>query len=223
MLSSLRPSLVRFVVGPAALVSLAAEAHAGEPLGRPDTSFDGADWTFAFLAGDAAGAAGALVGGAIGAAAAGSCTDDGDSDQLFGDCFLHGVGETILGAGLGSIVGGAGGIYAYGQLSGHRGSYWAAAGGWTVGLLGGAGVMALAGDADQEAIGWAALLTLPALGGTLGYVLSLEGDEGGEVPVAALISVDGGRVAMGVPDIGLHVGRDGGVERVDLRLFGGRL
>jgi hypothetical protein len=188
-----------------------------------DGVFDAGDWTLSVLAGNAGGALGAAVGGALGYGLAGNCQDDGDSDSLFGDCFLHGYGEAFIGGGLGSIVGGAGGIYAYGQGTGHRGSYWAAAGGWTLGLVGAIGLGVAASDSDAgSAIGWVALFTLPALGGTAGYALSLEEGPAAPSPVGGLLEFQDGVLRMGVTDIDVAFDEAGDVERVDLTVVGGR-
>lgn len=188
-----------------------------------DGHFDAADWTFGVLAGSASGAVGAALGGSLGLGLAGSCEEDPDTSGLFGDCFLHGVGETMIGATFGATFGGAAGIYAYGESSGHRGSYWAAAGGYTLGLVGAAGVTALAADSDAHLpLAWIAFLTLPALGGTAGYVLSLDEGTPGPMPVGGLLEVNAGDLRLGVPNVGVTLDPMGELERVDLTLVGGR-
>lgn len=213
----------------AAALGATAPAQAAEPepaRAHLDNHFSALEWTGAVLSGDAAGLAGGLIGAEIGIAAAGSCDPDARSDSDddgfdFGPCFLHGFGEAMIGAGIGSTFAGAGGVYAFGELTGHHGSYWAAAGGWAVGLAGSLGVIA-ATDGDSEAAGIVSLALLPALGATAGYVLTLESDgPDGPPPVGALLEVDGG-VRLGAPDVSVSLDREGDVDRVDVRLVGGR-
>jgi hypothetical protein len=190
-----------------------------------DGHFDAADWTFGVLSGTAGGAVGAVLGGSLGLALAGTCEEDPNTSGLFGDCFLHGVGETMIGATFGATFGGAAGIYAYGESSGHRGSYWAAAGGYTLGLAGAAGIGALFADSDAgSALTWVALLTLPALGGTAGYALSLEDGtpDYAPPPVGGLFEVNNDTLNLGVPNVAVTLDPLGELERVDLTLVGGR-
>lgn len=90
-------------------------------------------------------------------------------------------------------------------------------------MLAAGGLGVLAADLDAgPALTWAALFTLPALGGTLGYVLSLEDGGGADRPHhGALIEVDEGAVRMGVPDVGVTLDRAGRFERADVRLMAG--
>jgi len=210
----------RFIIGILVpLSSLGASAHAGEPqLGdtRYDDSYSVGDWGASFLAGNAGGALGGFIGNELFAAAAGLYAEEGDFERV-----------QVLGIAIGSTLGGAGGIYAYGELSGHSGNYWAAAGGWTVGLAGAVGVLLLAPGMSNDAatsgaIGLTALFTLPVLGGTLGYVLSLDSGGDGRIPMGGLIDLDGGEVRLGVPEIGVSLDAAGDLERVDVRLAGGR-
>ena len=188
-----------------------------------DSEFSAGDWTLSVLSGTAGGALGVLVGAPLGLAMAGSCS--GESSGLFGGCFMHGASEAALVGGIGSIFGGAGGIYLYGQSTGHRGSYWAAAGGWTLGLAGSVGLVAVMADSDSDAvmgIAAASIVILPALGGTAGYVLSLEKGEPGPMPVGGLVEVHEGGPRLGVPNIDVALDQAGAIERVDVRLVGGR-
>ncbi|MFO0744664.1 MAG: hypothetical protein U1F43_03185 [Myxococcota bacterium] len=213
------------------LAPLAARAAEPRPLPaapaptRYDARFSAAEWVGAFFAGDAAGTAGALVGGAIGYGLAGSCVDDGsessDGDwQIFGPCAFHGLGEAVIGGSVGSIFGGAAGVYAFGEATGHHGSYWAAAGGWTLGLAASFGLMA-ATDPDETPVGVVSLFVLPALGATAGYVLTL--DDGGPigVPTGSLVELDRGSLRLAPPDIRISRGENGNLERVDIGLVGG--
>jgi len=196
-------------------------AHAAER--APDPDYSAGDWIASFLIGNAAGTAGGFIGAGIGYGLAGECHEVDDDDSFFGPCAFHGLGEAAIGGLLGATFGGAAGIYAYGELTGHDGSYWAAAGGFAVGLLAAGGITALATEADAPALSVAAVFTLPALGGTLGYVLSLDDGGGSDRRYqGALIEVDEGRVYMGVPDVGLTLDEAGRFERADLRIMSGR-
>lgn len=206
----------------AAITSTTARAQApADP--RPDPDYSAVDWVASFFIGNAAGTAGALAGGGLGYALAGDCDETRDDDSFFGPCAFHGVGEMVIGGTLGATFGGAAGIYAYGELSGHDGSYWAAAAGFAGGLLVTGGFGVLVSDLEAgPAMTWAALFTLPALGGTLGYVLSLENGGGTDVPRhGALIEVDEGALRLGVPDVGVRLDAEARLERVDVRLMAG--
>ncbi len=188
-----------------------------------DGVFGAGDWTLSFLAGNALGALGAVVGGAVGWGLRGENCENRVDDHFFGDCFLIGTGRSFIGGGLGSVVGGAGGIYAYGEATGHRGSYWLAASGWTLGLLGALGLGAASSDSDAgTTVTWVALLTLPALAGTAGYALSLAEGTPGPIPVGGLLEVNAGEVQLGVPNLDVTQDMQGNFERFDLTLVGGR-
>jgi len=208
----------RSFIGSLLIVSLSSlPAHADVEIPeRPDAHYSVGDWAASFFIGNAAGAIGALAGGAIGYAAAGDC----ESDAAFG-CLFHGWAPAALGGGLGLTFGGAAGVYAYGELSGHDGNYWAAAGGFAIGLAASLGLSALFADTEADsAIAYGTLFTLPVLGGTLGYVLTL--DDGDDVTRhGALLELDGGTLRLGMPDVGVTLGADARVERVDVRLIGG--
>lgn len=200
----------------------ALPARAAEPF--PDAHYSAGDWVGSFFAANAAGTVGALAGGGIGYALAGECHEDEDDESLFGGCFLHGFGEAAIGGMIGATFAGSAGIYAYGELTGHDGNYWAAAGGFAVGLVASLGLGVLVADTEVgSAMTWGALFTLPALGGTLGYVLSL--DDGGQPDAphhGALIEVDEGAFRLGVPDVGVTFDDTARLERVDVRLMAGR-
>lgn len=88
-----------------------------------ENHFDGWDIALGALAGVAGFSVGAFGGGAIGAASAGGCARDRSDHSLMGNCFLHGLGETLLGGVIGGTFGAAGGIYAHGEFSGHDGGF----------------------------------------------------------------------------------------------------
>lgn len=210
-------------------MSMSAPAFAHEPqpivsVEQPiDGEFSAGDWALSFLSANAGGALGGMVGGALGYGIAGECHDDGDNTTLLGPCFLHGTGQAMLVGSVGTIFGGAAGIYAYGEGTGHRGSYWAAAGGWTLGLASAIGIGALASEADEgSAVLVVALFTLPALGGTAGYALSLEDGTPGPLPVGGLLEVNAGELRLGVPNVDVTLDALGELERIDLTLVGGR-
>lgn len=210
-------------------MSMSAPAFAHEPqpivsVEQPiDGEFSAGDWALSFLSANAGGALGGMVGGALGYGLAGECHDDGDNTTLLGPCFLHGTGQAMLVGSVGTIFGGAAGIYAYGEGTGHRGSYWAAAGGWTLGLASAIGIGALASEADEgSAVLVVALFTLPALGGTAGYALSLEDGTPGPLPVGGLLEVNAGELRLGVPNVDVTLDALGDLERIDLTLVGGR-
>lgn len=210
-----------------ASLSAPALAHDPHPLvsfEQPiDGEFSAGDWALSLLSANAGGALGGMVGGALGYGLAGECHDDGDNTTFFGPCFMHGTGQAMLVGTVGTIFGGAAGIYAYGEGTGHRGSYWAAAGGWTLGLASAIGLGALAAEADEgSAVMVVALFTLPALGGTAGYALSLEEGTPGPMPVGGLLEVNAGELRLGVPNIDVTLDALGDLERVDLTLLGGR-
>ena len=224
----MRPLILSLPLSFSLAFSTASHAHDPQPRLVSheviDGEFDGADWTFGVLSGTAGGAVGAVLGGSLGRGLAGTCDEDPETSGLFGDCFLHGVGETMIGATFGATFAGAAGIYAYGEASGHRGSYWAAAGGYTLGLVSAAGVTALASDSDAHLpLAWLAFLTLPALGGTAGYVLSLEDGtpDYAPPPVGGLFEVNNDTLNLGVPNVAVTLDPLGELERVDLTLVGG--
>lgn len=84
----------------------------------------------------------------------------------------------------------------------------------------------LGGNEDVNAgVAITALLTLPALGGTLGYVRTL--DKGSDEPIPSgglidLIDLNGGSVRLGVPDVSVSLDARGEIDRVDVRLVGAR-
>jgi hypothetical protein len=202
--------------------SLASSASAA-PV---DSEYDGADWGYSILSGVGGGLAGGLLGGLLGYGLAHDDTTCDENDSLacpFSSVALTGAAAGVFG-GLGLTFGSAGGVYAYGELSGHSGNYWAALGGSAAGVLGAFGVYALFSEVSDDA-GKAAFITsgliLPAVLGTWTYALSL--DEGGEgrIPTGGLIDVDDGVVRLGVPEVGIAMGREG-FERVDVKLVGAR-
>lgn len=203
--------------------AFAHDLHPTVPFEQPiDGEFSAGDWALSFLSANAAGVLGGLVGGALGFGLAGKCHDDGDNTSFFGPCFMHGTGQAMMVGSLGTIFGGAGGIYAYGQGTGHRGSYWAAAGGWSLGFASAIGLGALAEDGTGSAVMVVALFTLPALGGTAGYALSLETGTHDRMPVGGLLELDAGELRVGVPKVDVTLDPGGDIERIDLTLVGGR-
>lgn len=211
----------------ASLSATSSHAHAPQPIVSVEQPIDGefsaGDWALSFLSANAGGVLGGMVGGALGFGLAGECHDDGDNTTFFGPCFMHGTGQAMLVGSIGTIFGGAAGIYAYGEGTGHRGSYWAAAGGWTLGLASALGIGALAAEADEgSAVMVVALFTLPALGGTAAYALSLEEGTPGPMPVGGLLEVNAGELRLGVPNVDVTLDALGDLERIDLTLVGGR-
>lgn len=217
----------------AALVpALAATPAAAAPSGTVVASaranhFDGDDVAVSALGGIAGLGFGLLVGGAVGEAAAGSCVERDDDTSLFGDCFLHGVGETVLGASIGGTLGAAGGVYMVGELTGHDGSFAATLGGSSLGTLAGFGFIALAGDVDddvQSGILTGLGLALPVAGALVAYGLSNDphDDDTGVTSGALLDLSRDGHLRLAVPAVGLSLPREGEVV-VALPLLGGAL
>lgn len=101
-----------------------AETSILQPAWPPiDDSYSTTDWAWSYLAGTAGGAVGALALGSLSYAASGACVDDGERDGFLGNCFDQNVAPSVVGRVVGSTFRGAGGIYLYGELSGHRGRY----------------------------------------------------------------------------------------------------
>lgn len=173
----------------------------------PPARWSSGDWVWAVLAGDAGAALGATVGGALGYAMAGECTEteDPDDESALGPCFLHGLGHMLVGGLVGGSLGAAAGVSLYGRSTSRPGgSYWSALGGFGLGLLAAAAVTALPmlaaepGEAGS-ALGGLAVAVLPSLGASIGYHRSAPGG----VPVAGL--APGALLGYG-PDEGLRPG-----------------
>lgn len=179
--------------------------------------FDGSDIALGAVAGAAGLGVGILLGGVVGLDMARDCND----------CESRGLTEAAVGAGIGGTLGAAGGIYAYGELSGHDGSFLATLAGTTLGSLASVGVLALSFGVEEDVpqgllIGLA--IALPVAGGLLGYGLSNDphSDDSG-VTSGALVDISReGRVRLAIPAVGVSFPRDGELV-VALPLIGGAL
>ena len=178
--------------------------------------FTAGDWVLGGLSGAGFGIAGTIAGGYIGYQLAGGCEKDEDDTSFLGNCFLHGLGEMVIGGTVGFAVGGPLGIYLYGQGRGFNGRYWPTAGGYLVGVLAGG---LLAGASGSEA-----LIVLPVLfaqiGGVWAYKSSITSGPPESPRSGALLDLS--------PDEGLRLSipavswtRRQKEERISVQLLGG--
>ena len=126
-----------------------------------------------------------------------------------------------------ALTGIAGGIYAYGELSGHDGSLVATLLGTTLGSAASLGLFVLVADNDDKAgavVLFGSAVLLPIAGGLIGYGLSNDAHEpDADVTSGALIDISrGGQVRLAVPAMGVSFPRDGGFA-IALPLIGGAL
>lgn len=191
----------------ASLVALPAAA-------APSTPFDGGDWTWSLLAGTGGGAALGFAGGVLAAVA----VNDGPED------FADLVAGVFIGMPLGADAGATGAVFAYGQLSGHDGSFMATLAGGTVGALVGLGLFlgSVSLSSDLLPLGLFFMAGAPAAGATGGYVLSLEaGPDEAEVAGALLDWAPAHGLRLGVPLVQTAADAEGHFA-VGLPLLGGR-
>ncbi len=210
----------------ASTLSLSITASASTALATPafDAEYSPKDWGYSLLSGIGGGVAGGMLGGLLGFGLAGpsDCKESDGSLCPIGMVPVAAISTTVFG-GLGLTFGSAGGVYAYGELSGHSGNYWAALGGSATGLVGAFGLYALVNEIDSDAASvtlFASSLILPAVFSTWFYAMSLDSGEQ-RIPTGGLIDVDGGVVRLGVPEVGVAFGAEG-VERVDVKVLGAR-
>ena len=159
----------------------------------PPRALSGAHLSGAFLSGLVGEVALGTLGIYLGFLSAGHCEESPDDDTFLGECFLHGVGEATVGSLVGINVGAPAGVYAYGALTGHEGSYGWATAGAALGTLAGIGLTtAMDNEAGLVLMG----LMVPA-GAVLGYQLGAPSADG-TPPATALLDVS--------PQLGLRVG-----------------
>lgn len=175
--------------------------------------FDGADWGGSIAAGTAGAALGGLAAAAIGAASV------EEEDDLYG---LEETAAALIALPLGVDLGASGAVFAYGELSGHDGSFLATLAGGTVGTLVGVGLLAgvAAIDDDLWWLGTIGLLVSPAVGATVGYRLSLA-EGAAPAPSGALLDHHPAvGLRLSVPAVVAAVSQDG--VAVGVPLVGGR-
>lgn len=197
---------------PPLVPSVAPHAAAAEDV----PAFTAADWLLSTAAGDVGLVVGVLDGGFLGVALTGPCDEDG--------CGWKKLGSAALGAMVVSPVTTATGVYLYGELRGHDGSYWAALGGSLVGGLMFTGVVLMTDDDDVGIpLRYASALIFPALASTVMYWASRRTtprrSAWGPAPGAGggLVGVDvDGTVRLGVPDVRLTLDRSGTAATVVL-------
>ncbi len=179
-----------------------------------DTDYSGTDWTLSILAGIGGGLGGALLGGLVGHTV---------HDALVADS--RGADDTAVVVGsIGFSFACSAAIYGTGHVRGHRGSYWATVGGTSAATLLGLGLTWFLGMSESD-LGITGLLSTVVLGpilGTLAYTWTLESGVPEPTPTGGLIDINEGVVRVGMPDIGFGLGREGGIERLDVKLIGGR-
>lgn len=173
--------------------------------------FEGADWLWAPLSGTFGYAAAGSLGMVVGFAAAGDCVEDPDDTSFLGNCFLHGFGEAGVGMMLAAPFGAAAGVYTYGELTNHNGSYWAALGGAAVGAVIATIPVAVSDGDAGTTVTIIAHLTLPALGATIGYALSNDtGRPTGRDQGALFVHDADSGFHLGVPAVALGRDQSGG-------------
>jgi len=149
------------------ILSVVNPAFAQEP-DPPAKRLSGGHLAGAYFTGVLGELALGTLGGYLGYLSAGHCEEPADDDTFLGACFLHGLGETTAGVLIGTNLGSIAGVYGYGQLTGHQGSYQWTALGSIAGSLAGFGLaLAIDSEAGLVAMG----LLIPA-GAVLGYTLS---------------------------------------------------
>lgn len=208
---ALAASLCLTAIGAAPSASAAEPTPPKRPLRH---HFQSNDWWASYLVGGLAGA----IGGGVGAAALGGISDD--CGEL---CLWFYETDATVGYAIGSTLAGPAAIYLYGEAAGYSGNYWAAAAGWSLGVVAGVGLLEAGQDSGGGAlVGLFALVALPPLGSTVGYVLSIDDGHSEPPPVNALLAIDGDGLRLSGPALSVTLDRKGGLDRVELGLVGGR-
>jgi hypothetical protein len=179
----------------------------------PPRALEGGHLAGAYLTGLATELALGALGGQIGRLAAGDCREDSNNDW---SCFLHGLGEVVIGASVGASAGAATGVYGYGAATDHQGSFWGALGGSTAVF---AAAVLIGAAADSEGSLLVGGLLMP-VGAIIGYNLGAPSVH--EAPrAAALLDVTPTHgVRLGAPS--LRWSRIGDDERWSTTLVSGR-
>jgi hypothetical protein len=126
------------------------------------------------------------------------------------------IGDALGGATLGYTTGSLALMYGYGEVQNLQGSLWGMGLGWFAGL-GGAALLISA--VDDFGVGLGGLIALPAIGGTVGYMLGTPDPVQQETHGNLLNYDPGAGLRLGAPAVGVSTTHD--ETRVTVPLLGG--